>query len=152
MISRQGAGGTGSIPPVSSQGYTGGSLINKRGPTSPNITQDYVGAWQAPPPPDPNFVPVDNNPTGSLLQRRGPGDTAHITPVQIAAAQAAYQPPVTNTAGAGAGNVGAGSFTSVGRGQGTFGQEQRRRLARGPMSGLSITPEMVRRAAMRRLG
>jgi ribonuclease E len=38
------------------------------------------------------------------------------------------------------------------RGHGTAGQDQRRRLGRGPISSLSLTPEMLRAMAARRFG
>lgn len=46
---------------------------------------------------------------------------------------------------------GAGTFTNIGV-PGTYGRFQRQRRARGPLSGLSLTPEMLRRIAAQRIG
>jgi len=43
------------------------------------------------------------------------------------------------------------TFTSTGR-PGTYGAFQRQRLNRGPRTGLSVTPEMLRRIAAQRIG
>ena len=72
---------------------------------------------------------------------------------------ASYKPPVIeapqaimNTAGGAAGAATEGPpMTKTGLG-GTYGSFQRERQARGPKTGASVTPEMLRRAAARRLG
>jgi LysM repeat protein len=46
----------------------------------------------------------------------------------------------------------AGTFTTSRGGPGTFGRFQRERLSRGPRGSTSITPEMLRRIALRRIG
>ena len=82
-----------------------------------------------------------------------PVPSMFASPAAVSAPTAMVQPPaIVNPAGAGANNVAGESFETIGQGQGTYGQEQRRRQARGPMTGLSITPEMLRRAAGQRLG
>lgn len=66
---------------------------------------------------------------------------------------AVVQPPsVATGTNAGTGNVAGEAFNTIGKGTGTFGQELRRRQARGPLTGLSMTPEMLRRAAAQRIG
>jgi hypothetical protein len=47
-------------------------------------------------------------------------------------------------------NVPGESFTTVGN-PGAFGSYERKRQNRGPRTGLSVTPEMIRRAAAQRL-
>lgn len=113
-----------------------------------------------PPPVDPSVASAPGyQPPNDLMFRRGP-----IAPPIAAGNDPNYvynppgpeggpniAPPDPIWAGKGGLNMGGGKFGKVGRG-GTFGQEQRRRLARGPVTGLSVTPEMLKRAAARRLG
>ena len=78
--------------------------------------------------------------------------SSFVPPAQITAPPAAVQPPaVIADAGAGASNTAGESFSSIGT-PGTFGEYQRRRQSRGPRTGMSITPEMIKRAASQRLG
>ena len=64
------------------------------------------------------------------------------------APQVAPPPPVTSGPGA---PIAGQSFTKVGS-PGTWGSFERQRRNRGPVTGLSITPEMLRRAASQRIG
>lgn len=78
-----------------------------------------------------------------------------VTPPKVATAapKPAVKPPAkppTKTATGPKSNVGT-SKTAGGR-KSTYGQFKRQRNARGPRSGLSVTPEMLRRAAAQRLG
>ncbi|MET0785596.1 MAG: hypothetical protein ABWY25_02695 [Paenisporosarcina sp.] len=81
-----------------------------------------------------------------------PIEATVVPPAQIQAPPAAVQPPaVIANAGAGASNTAGESFSSIGN-PSTFGEYQRRRQSRGPRTGMSITPEMIKRAASQRLG
>jgi len=81
-----------------------------------------------------------------------PVPAAFVPPESVTAAPAVVQPPaVVANATPSENNVPGESFTTVGS-PGTFGQLERRRASRGPKSGLSVTPEMIRRAAATRLG
>lgn len=112
------------------------------------------------PPPPPQQVFSGSGRSRGYVGGQGTGTEAAMAPaatfVPPAVAQAptaaVMPPPEVNPAGPGAGNVAGESFDKVGAGSGTFGQEQRRRQARGPMTGLSVTPEMLRRAATQRIG
>lgn len=74
------------------------------------------------------------------------------SPESISAPPAQVMPPaVIADAGAGASNVAGESFTTVGN-PSTFGGYERQRQSRGPRTGMSVTPEMIRRAASQRLG
>ena len=75
-----------------------------------------------------------------------------VPPEAITAPPAVTQPPaVVAEAPPSEVNVPGESFTTVGS-PGSFGAYERRRTARGPSTGLSVTPEMIRRAASQRLG
>ena len=119
-----------------------------------------IGAAQpapAPPPPTPIYSGSGSRVRGYSDGSGGGGGAvapaAYQAPAVYSAPAATVQPPaIVNPAGPGAGNVAGQSFETVGQGEGTYGQEQRRRQARGPMTGLSMTPEMLRRAAGQRLG
>lgn len=75
-----------------------------------------------------------------------------VPPEAVTAPPAVVQPPaVVAEAAPSETNVPGESFTSSGT-PGTFGAYQRQRLSRGPRTGLSVTPEMIRRAAAARLG
>jgi hypothetical protein len=74
------------------------------------------------------------------------------SPAVFNAPPAAMEPPaVIADANAGANNVAGESFTSLGNNM-TAGEYLRQRGSRGPKTGLSVTPEMIRRAAGNRLG
>lgn len=75
-----------------------------------------------------------------------------VPPEAVTAPPAVVQPPaVVAEAAPSETNVPGESFTTVGA-PGSFGAYERRRATRGPRSGLSVTPEMLRRAASQRLG
>jgi hypothetical protein len=76
----------------------------------------------------------------------------YATPESFSAPAAAVQPPaVVAEAPPSQVNVPGETFTSTG-GTGTFGQYERQRQNRGPRSSVSMTPEMLRRAAAARMG
>ena len=90
-----------------------------------------------------------NDAVGSTMAA---GPAAFAAPATYTAPPAMVEPPgAIAAAGAGAGNVEGASFTSIGT-PGSFGEYERRRQARGPRTGMSVTPEMIRRAASQRLG
>lgn len=74
------------------------------------------------------------------------------TPAVYTSPPAAVEAPgiVATTQGNSLPNV--QSFDTVGRGIGTFGMFDRMRNARNPRQGISVTPEMLRRAAQARMG
>lgn len=75
-----------------------------------------------------------------------------VPPEAITAPPAVTQPPaVVAEAAPSEVNVPGESFTTVGT-PGSFGTYERQRFSRGPRTGLSVTPEMIRRAAAARLG
>jgi hypothetical protein len=81
-----------------------------------------------------------------------PAAAQFIPPETITAPPVAVQPPaVVAEAPPSAVNVPGESFTTVGN-PSAFGTYERKRQNRGPKSSLSVTPEMIRRAAAQRLG
>lgn len=78
----------------------------------------------------------------------GPGVTAPINPGVVTPPNV-VAPPAPPVTAPGVPTAPVGSWNSTGRG-GTFGRFNRQRLNRGPRSGLSMTPEMLRRIAMQR--
>jgi len=86
-------------------------------------------------------------PSGAIV---APGTAAQVTaPTTDTPATATPQQTAGNS-GAGSGG---GSFTTAGRNYnvvGPIGMLQRAKRARGPVGGLSITPELLRRAAQQR--
>lgn len=81
-----------------------------------------------------------------------PTPSVFVPPESVTAAPAVMQPPaVVAEAPPSAVNVPGESFTTVGS-PGSFGEYERRRTSRGPRTGMSVTPEMIRRAAANRLG
>jgi len=110
------------------------------------------------PAPAPVYAPPPTRTTGSGRSAAiggsglAPVPAAFVPPESITAAPAVAQAPaVVAEAPPSAINVPGQSFTSVGT-PGTFGQMDRLRQSRGPTTGLSVTPEMIRRAAASRLG
>lgn len=91
--------------------------------------------------------------TTSDAASSGPAVTGPIAaPATYTAPPAVQEAPAVMAAANPSGvNVAGQSFTSVGN-PSTFGGYERRRLARGPRTGLSVTPEMIRRAATQRIG
>jgi hypothetical protein len=100
--------------------------------------------------PDPNGPPPNYN---------APAEAAPAVAPQIEAPQQVTAPPAVApapapdiSAGRSGGAVDEGPAITKFGNAGTFGQMQRLRQARGPISGVSMTPELLRRAASRRIG
>jgi hypothetical protein len=87
---------------------------------------------------------------GGISSGGAPGITQVGTPTVVAPPPITVAPPAPPTVAPGVSNpTTTGSWTSRGRG-GTYGQYNRQRRMRGPITGLSMTPEMLRRIAMQR--
>lgn len=101
--------------------------------------------------PPPTRISGSGRSTGESTGMAAP-PAVYAPPAQMTAPPAVVQPPaVFADANPSAVNTAGESFTSVGN-PSTFGSYERRRQARGPKGGLSVTPEMIRRAAAQRLG
>lgn len=99
-------------------------------------------------PPSPGYTPSEAPAAPPQLPSNG--GVSLLGPEVATAPQPVIPPPVSA--------VGEDTASMVGPAQeafgvgGTFGQFERRRKARGPRTGLSVTPEMLQSVAARRLG
>ena len=121
----------------------------------PDVYGDNADPIQAP-----AYVPPPTRTSGSGRDTGESGGGGLGAPAPVFAAPATFtaepamvQPPaVVADAPASQVNVPGESFTTVGNPNTTFGGYERRRTSRGPKTSLSVTPEMIRRAATQRMG
>jgi hypothetical protein len=151
---RGGTMGTSSSQPIAPMGYDPGSFND---PTIDwqSIYDTFIGSQQQQPsmiaPSSPGRV-TGSGRTSAESVGLAAAPSLFVPPESITAPPATVQPPaVVANATPSEVNVPGESFTSIG-GPGSFGSFERKRAVRGPRTGLSVTPEMIRRAAAQRLG
>src|SRR5580765_8099501 len=122
-------------------------------PPQAAATEAHFDPTGAPTPPPIDVTPAPTSYTsgsgrvGSIGGGGGaggvPSPAMFVPPEAVTAAPVAAQPPpVVTAAPPSATNVSGQTFSSVGS-PGAFGAYDRLRQSRGPMSGLSVTPEMI---------
>ena len=142
------------LPPYASPGQLPPDKAAFLSDQLPDVYGDNANPIQAP-----VYTPPPTRTSGSGRQTSDLADggmagppAVYAPPAQMTAPPAVVQPPaITAAANPSATNVAGESFTTVGN-PGTFGGYERRRQSRGPRTGLSVTPEMIRSAAAQRLG